>query len=263
MQGESILRTVNRVLAASCVMAVTPCTNHAEEEPSATPYRPTVSTPATLSSPRWLELELGGQHAHGGESSQHINLPYALKYAFTADWGIRAGGDAWVRDVAQDGTRASGFGDTNVILKRRFAVHEDSAFGLEGGAYFATAKDGLGSGKTDYLLTGIYSGDFGHYHSDINVGATRVGQIGPGEDRWQSAWATSVSGSFSEQWGGAGEFSGAYRRGTATTTQFLLAGNFNYSKHVVFDMGVAFGLASASPNWTLLAGVTVLLRQLR
>ena len=72
-----------------------------------------------------------------------------------------------------------------------------------------------------------------------------------------------MSGSISQQLGWAGEFSGTHRRGTATTTQLLVAGNFNYSKHVVFDAGVAFGLASASPDWTLLAGVTVLLGQLR
>lgn len=33
----------------------------AADEPSAAPYRPTVSTPANLSEPGWLELEAVGQ----------------------------------------------------------------------------------------------------------------------------------------------------------------------------------------------------------
>ena len=33
----------------------------AADEPTATPYRPTVSTPAALSEAGWLELEAGGQ----------------------------------------------------------------------------------------------------------------------------------------------------------------------------------------------------------
>jgi hypothetical protein len=40
----------------------------AADEPSTTPYRPTVSTPANLSEPGWLEVEAGGQQTRGGTS---------------------------------------------------------------------------------------------------------------------------------------------------------------------------------------------------
>ena len=84
----------------------------AEDEPSATPYRPTVSTPANLSEPGWVELEMGGQRTNDGSSAHRDNILYALKYAFTPDWGVRVGGDTWVREVGNDGSRLSGFGDT-------------------------------------------------------------------------------------------------------------------------------------------------------
>jgi len=144
----------------------------AVDEPGVTPYRPTVSTPASLSEPGWLELELGGQRTRGGDSARRDSTPYTLKYAFTPDWGVRVGGDAWIRELSTDGFRVSGFGDTAVIGKRRFARSETSAFGLEGGVNFPTAKDGLGSGKADYLLNGIHSADWGVFHTDINLGMT-------------------------------------------------------------------------------------------
>jgi hypothetical protein len=234
----------------------------AADEPSATPYRPTVSTPAALSEPGWVELEFGGQRTHSGESLRRDSLPYTVKYAFTPDWGIRVGGDAWLREVASDGSRLSGIGDTAVIVKRRLALNNDSAFGLEAGVNMPTAKDGLGSGKADYLITGIYSANFGDYHSDINLSETRLGQIGEAESRWQTAWAASISRSLGERWGIAGELSGTYRRNVPNTAQFLIAASYNYSKRVVFDAGVAAGLNRASPDWSLFTGATLLVGKL-
>ncbi len=78
-------------------------------------------------------------------------MPYTLKYAFTDDWGVRVGRRG-VRALCEgDGSRETGFGDTGFILKRRFAVDERSAFGLEVGALYPTARPGLqcGSGKPD------------------------------------------------------------------------------------------------------------------
>lgn len=235
----------------------------AADEPSATPYRPTVSTPANLSEPGWVELETGGQRSHGGDSLRRDSIPYTVKYAFTPDWGIRLGGDAWLRDVAPDGSKLSGFGDTAFILKRRFALNDATAFGLEGGVNLPTAKDGLGSGKVDYLITGIYSTNFSDYHTDINLSATRLGQIAEDENRWQTTWAVSLSRALGERWGVAGEFSGSYRRNVPSTAQFLAAVSYNVSKRVVFDAGAAAGLNHTSPDWSLFAGVTWLIGKIQ
>ena len=112
----------------------------AAEEPAATPYRPSVSTPATLSAPGWLEVEFGVQRVEGGDGARRDSLPYTLKLAFTPDWGVRVGGDLHVTNTDSDGTRLSGVGDTALMLKRRFAVNEDAAFGVEVGVISATAK---------------------------------------------------------------------------------------------------------------------------
>ena len=48
-------------------------------EPAATPYRPSVSSPAALPTPGYLELEAGWQKAGGKETRS--GLPLLLKYA--------------------------------------------------------------------------------------------------------------------------------------------------------------------------------------
>ncbi len=231
-------------------------------EPAATPYRPTVSTPTALSEPGWLEVELGGQRTHTEESPKRHGLSYALKYAISPDWGLRVAGEAWVREQASDGSSLGGVGDTAIILKRRFARGEDMAFGVEAGVNVPTAKSELGSGNTDYLITGIFSANLGAYHYDLNLGATRLGRMTVGEGRTQIGWAASLSRPLDDRWGLAGELSGTYRKGVSNTDQALVAINYNYSKRLILDSGVALGLNRASPDWSLFAGLTLLIGKL-
>jgi hypothetical protein len=47
----------------------------AGDEPSTTPYRPSVSTPAALSAPGWLEIEAGWQHDDAGGGVRRDAIP--------------------------------------------------------------------------------------------------------------------------------------------------------------------------------------------
>ena len=231
----------------------------AANEPAATPYRPSVSTPANLSEPGWLEAELGWQRRSGGDAERRDSLPYTLKLAFSPDWGVRLGGDLQVRRTDFDGTRLTGVGDTAVVLKRRFAVDGDTAFGLEAGVNFPTAKDRLGSGRTDYSLNGIYSAELGSYHMDLNLVATRLGQIDPDQGRWQLTWAGAVSRTLSERWGMVGELAGTRQTGAPNTAQLLLAASYNLSRRIIFDAGASWGLNRTSSDWSIFTGITILL----
>ncbi len=236
---------------------------HADDEPSVTPYRPSVSTPAQLSAPGWLEIETGVQRGWADDPKRLDDLSYSLKLAFSPDWGVRIDGDAWLRQLAADGSRLSGAGDTALVLKRRFALDDASAFGLELGAKAATARAGLGSGHTDYGLNGIYSLDFAKaWHLDLNLAATHVGGAAAGEGQWQTAWAADLSRNLSEGWGVTGEFSGTAQRGQDQTAQFLFAASYNPKPSVSFDLGLTRGLNRASGDWAVLAGVTFLAGQL-
>jgi len=229
--------------------------------PAVVPYRPSVSTPAQLSAPGYLELEAGGLRAtdRSGDSSR-TTLPYTLKLAFTPDWGIRVGGDAWVRQ-AVPGASDNGIGDTSVVLKRRFAVSDATAWGLELGETFPTAKSDIGIGHAQTTVNGIFSSDFAPaWHTDINLNATHANsgsQSGP----WQVGWAAAFSRTLTDTWGAVGEFSGTHQSLT-DTAQFLAAASWNQSPAAVFDFGFARGLTNETPRWQVFAGLTVRLGKL-
>ncbi len=238
-------------------------TGTSDDGPAAVPYRPSVSTPSALSAPGWLEVEAGLQHQHDGRSAHRDSLPVTLKLAFTPDWGVRVGSDAWVR--SRDGSqRDSGFGDTGIVVKRRFAVDEQQAFGLEVGVVVPTARSGLGSGsgKADYGINAIYSADFGDvWHTDLNATATRLGAVDAGSGRVQWAGAASLSRSF-DAWGVVGEISGSRRSGEDSSRQLLGALSYSVSKRLVIDVGVARSLRSGPPQWSAFAGFTWLAARL-
>lgn len=257
-------RTAAAKQAAACaiLMLAFGTSGHAAEEPSATPYRPTVSNPADLPLPGWLEFEAGGLRTRGGDLARRDSFPYLFKLAFTPDWGLLLGGEAHVAQIEFEGDRLGGTGDTQLFLKRRFAVNDESAFGVEAGLKLPTAKGGIGSEKRDYILNGIYSRELGRYHLDVNVTVTRLGAIGENEGRVLRGWAAGLSRELNDRWTLAAEVSGTTRHGVSDTAQFLVAASYGYSKRVVFDAGAAFGLNRASPDWALFAGVTVLLGRL-
>jgi hypothetical protein len=234
-----------------------------DDTPSVTPYRPSVSTPAALSAPGWIEVEAGVNSSGGVDPSRRENLPYTVKLAFTPDWGVRIGGDAIVHERAADGTGLTGFGDTSVVLKRRFAVSDASAFGLEAGVKFPTARTGLGSGSTDATVNGIFSSDFAKdWHTDINLLATRVGGVEEGVSRFQNAWAAAVSRNLTEKLGVVGEMSGTHQRGIGPTSQGLVAMSYSVAPSLTVDLGVSKGFSAASGGWSMFSGLTFLAAKL-
>jgi len=255
-------RAAKQLASGAILMLALAAPAPAAEEPSATPYRPTVSNPAELSAPGWLEFEAGGLRQKGGELKRRDSIPYLAKVAFSEDWGVLLGGEARVEQIDRARDRMTGIGDTQLLLKRRIAVNNESAFGFEAGLKVPTAKRGIGSDHTDYILNGIYSHDVGSYHLDVNLGLTRLGTSDPGDSRTQTGWAVAISRELTDRWTLAAELAGTTRRGASDPAQFLVAAGYAVSKRVVLDAGVAFGLNDASPDWQFFAGITMLLGRL-
>ena len=229
--------------------------------PPVVPYRPSVSTPAQLSAPGYLELEAGGLRA-SGDGASRMSIPYTLKLAFTPDWGLRVGGDGWVRQHAS-GRTDSGVGDTAVVLKRRFAASDATAWGLELGETLPTARSAIGIGHAATTVNGIFSSDFAPaWHTDINLNETRYGAGSGQPAAWQAGWAAAFSRTLTDAWGAVGELSGTHQAGTTDTAQLLAAASWNQSPAAVFDVGFARGLNDATPHWQAFAGVTVRLGKL-
>ncbi|MBI1773384.1 MAG: transporter, partial [Burkholderiales bacterium] len=142
-----------------------------EEVDAITPYRPSVSNSAQLPVAGQLELEMGINTVKTGPA-QRQSLPYLFKLAFSKEWGVLLGGEAHIINDDGTGQRDRGFGDTSLTIKRAFVISDDTAFGLEFGNKFPTAKDALGSGKSDWTLNGIVSQDMGKVHADLNLNMT-------------------------------------------------------------------------------------------
>lgn len=231
----------------------------AGEEPGVTPYRPTLSNPADLSVPGWLELEMGWQRVEGGGDTQRDSMPLLAKLAFSENWGVLLGSELAIRRVDDAGQVFSGNGDITVMIKHRIpAADENTAWGIEAGGKSPTAPDTLGSGKTDYIVNGIYSTSLAGNQMDINLSATRLGLAGAGESDAQYGWALALSRGLDERWGIFGELSGNARSGANVQGQFMTGGTYTVDKRIVLDVGLSWGVNKFSADRTLFAGISVL-----
>ena len=225
------------------------------------PYRPSVASPAQLSVPGQLEFEVGGLATKTG-ATRRASLPYTFKLAFTPAWGVLLEGEAAVRARDATGRRETGVGDTTLVLKRAFLLDSATALGLELGWKLPTAKNAIGSGKSDLSLNGIVSRDLGVVHMDANLGATRLGASDPGTGTVQTGWAASFSTPVSARWGATAELSGTRLRGAPATAQLLLAATYSPTPRLAIDVGMARGLTGASADWSLFSGLVVPLGKL-
>ena len=228
------------------------------DAPEVTPYRPTVSNPAALCAPGLLEAEAGVARRRDDMGTRLFSAPYLFKYAFTKNFGVLLGGDAYLRQDDADGNRLTGVGDTVAEIKLKHEFSASMAVGLETGVRFPTAKTGLGSGKNDYLVNGIFSADLGAMDFDLNLAYTRLGSVDEEEGRGEINWAGALSGKLGGRWGWAGELSGTGQRGKSGRTQALAALTYQASRTLVFDCGLSHDLNRHTDETTLFAGFAVL-----
>lgn len=234
------------------------------EEVRVTPYRPTVTNSAGLSAPGWVELEAGyTQQNEAGASRQSIQ--YLTKLAMTPDFGVLIAGDAYVRQSMPNQPVLSGFGDTGLFLKHHVLVEEETAteLGWEYGFKAPTAANGLGSGKTDYVLNGIFSRDFGAHELDANLNVTKLGNPAPGEGAYQYGWSATVFRMVDERMGVMCEVSGIARNRTTPEQQWLVAANYFLNTSLVVDVGYAAGFGSTANRHMIFVGMAVLLGRFR
>ena len=164
-----------------------------------------------------------------------------------------------VKDFDQGSTLA-GIGDLTPLLKFKIPTSSQSAsaFGLEVGARLPTAPETISRQQTDYLITGIYSVGIGHMGVDLNVGYTRLGGTSSGRGKNNLFWAVSTAYGLNKLWSLASELAGTVRRDVKPFTQLLTSTSYFFSPRLVGDTGIAFGLNGASQEWTLFAGMTIL-----
>ena len=249
--------------AAVCALACGVAHGADDDAPAVTPYRPTVSDPASLPAPGWIELETGVSSVRDAGATRTTTAPYLLKYAFDADHGLLLGGDAWIDAAPRHGRGERSAGDTFLAWKQRVTAGDSSAFGFEAGLIAPTARGTLGIGKPAYRVTGIYSVDLGDTHLDLNAGGTRFTRSIAPASNWQSAWSAALSHPLGAAFGAALEVSGTAQRGDAHTHQALGAINYNLARRCVLDAGLAYGLDRSAHSREVFLGATWLLGKVR
>lgn len=230
------------------------------DEVEARPYRPTVSNPADLSAPGWLELEFGAQRTKRGEDKWRDSFPVLAKLALSENWGILLGGEMGIRRTDSSEQIFNGYGDTTVTLKHRMpTATEGTAFGVELGYKSPSASTDVGgSGKSDTILNGIFSTEIAGNGIDLNAGVTEVGGVEAGVDTYSYSWALAAGRSVTEQWGAFLEVSGTQQRGKPTKAQYMAGLTYTVNKRVVLDAGIARGMTADSLDSMVFAGATVL-----
>src|SRR5947209_5000939 len=102
----AIMKVTTRAIAGGLAL----CTGTVfADPPEVTPYRPTVSNPAALSAPGFLELEAGVARSHDDTDTRLLSVPYLLKYAFSENFGVVIGGDAYLDQKDAAGNQITGF----------------------------------------------------------------------------------------------------------------------------------------------------------
>ncbi len=240
----------------------------AEREVAANPNRPSVSNPADLSAPGYLEIELGwtGAFRSSQYRSQHT-IPFLAKLALNDRIQLRLDGVPLLQLRSEEGNRASGIGDWSPGVQWKFLDQTETrpAMALAAAVKLpaASARKGLGSGKADYTLTFLASKDVEPVHFDVNVAHTWLGREEGGFDRqWLGAIAASLP--VADRWTLGGEVYGfsSPNAETPRIVSTLWSLSYAYRPTVVFDVGVDVGLNRAAPDYALLAGVTVTLAKL-
>lgn len=236
--------------------------------PSINPYRPSVTDPASLTAPGYLEMEIGGQDAHGGQAAhRQFLVPVVLKLTDKSErleYHIFA--NAYGTQKAEDGTSVSGIGDVvpgvQYLLVKQTPHTYDLAARLE--YKIPTAKAGLGTGKTDYDLLMLASKDYSpSVHGDYNLAVYQLGKAsGQGfatQYLASAAFAFKLTDKLNLQDELYG-YSGSSESGTIVSTLHALG--YQPSRTLAYDVGIDIGLTHAAPKYTILFGSTFFLGKL-
>jgi len=221
----------------------------AQDDLTAVPNRPTVSTTAQPVQPGVLETEWGVDAA-----GSHQDINGLFKFGVSKNFELRLANNPFTAD---SGTH--GFGDTALGFKYRFAQdsgHQPSMAFI----YMAkvpTAGTVLGSGKIDHAFALLVSKDLGKQHFDFNVIANLLGRPLGGFDHaylYALAWSSPLRG----KWGATAELSGLTSPNVSTpgSAQFIASAIYTVRPRLVLDIGMMGRITGDIPNAMFIAGFT-------
>ncbi len=221
-------------------------------DPEVTPYRPGVGSPAVLSAPGYFELEAGYEYGKV-EGLRADTFGLLLKYGINDKLGLLVGVNPYQR-LRLDGDSVSGVTDAFLGLKYVAKVNDSTALGAQLVTSLPTGDRAFRSDNPNVSLTGLAGFDYSGFHSDINLGWTRLGE---GDSRNIFNWSASIGRTLSGPVSGALEVSGSRQSGINATR---LLGSLSYAvdKKLVLDAYVSRARVEGVNGTTAGVGFTYL-----
>ena len=233
----------------------------AQDDVSANPGRPTVSTPATLTPVGYLQFETGYLYAnHSPEFDEQSNINQVTKLTVLPRLELLVSSGPFAHSSI-DGQASNDAGGVSLgaqgVLYKGEGVKPTVAASYFHQVYGGNSPDlDIGSATNSMLL--LVSTDVKGFHYDTNYifNEQTDGQI----RRAQFGQTLSISHALAGKFGIAGEiwrFTQPFLKSNAVGS--LWAVNYNASKTLVFDAGFNRGLTTTSTRWEVFAGFTYLL----
>lgn len=224
--------------------------------PAVNAGRPTVTDPASLTAPGWLESEIGGMK--NLDRDRTFSTPILLKLTDrSARLQYRLSADGLIFP----GTGANAFGDTYAALQYLVTPQKSSGFDVSArlAVKLPTAPSFIGTQKADYGILFLASRDFlPTLHGDFNIGVTNLSrQQAPGTDNQWTATASFSVPIKGGRWGYTNEIvyvSPIQGQKAQVTTMHGLT--YAVHRYDVWDVAVQWQLQGGGANLQLLFGRT-------
>lgn len=230
-----------------------------DDIPEANPARPTVSTPATLPPPGYLQFETGSLGAATSpEFSTRIGINQVTRFAFTSRFDVFSITEPYVHSTGERTQIGSGevfLGAQAVVIPGEDARPTIAVSYIRRLYESPVPELDLGTFRESGLL--LVSDDLGKFHFDGNLVITQ--QTEHGVRRAQNGQTLSIShpaGKFTisgEIW----TFSQPFLASRAVGV--LWSASYPVRKNLVIDAGFDRGATSTSTHWEGFAGFTYVL----
>jgi hypothetical protein len=230
--------------------------------PAVNPGRPTLTDPAALTAPGWLETEFGIQQNLNRDRS--FGTPFLLKLTMNnRRLQYRLATDGYVRL----GDSTDGIGDTYIAAHYLFAPQERAGYDLAGRLTIKlpTARRALGTQKVDFGALFLASRDYSRWiHADYNAGLTFLTrQNAPGNDTQLFLSASFTLPFRGGRWAYTNELT-YFSPISGVRAQVTTMHGLTYAVHRydIYDVAMQWGLYGDGATWQILFGRTFYLGHL-
>jgi len=208
-----------------------------------------------------IEFEGGFEYVNNVDNE--YNWSTTLKYGLRENWDFGVEIPYQALDVSE-GDDVDGVADLVICSKYRLLDQSVNIVNLAINFKIKTKTGnndkGLGAGDIDYSATAILTKELGNITSHINLGYTYVGGPEGTDNDSLFSYALALEYPLDNKCNLVGEFTGETNfEGDFNNNPFagLIGCNYAVSEDIAVDLGLAWQISEASPDYKIISGVTL------